>query len=392
MKNREENRKRALFLSHIEMFPVISGDKVRLSQQLGRLLQFYDVDTIEISHRQDALDAKAFIPEIGESKIFHIPFWRRCKNALKTLFDQSPEMVNHYHHKEVAEYIKSIIGRYDLIFCGSPAMADYVSRYGTGRKVLDMTDSLSMNYANAATSSGWLSGLYHKENARRMAKYERMWLDAFDRVAYISEVDRNYLGYKLEKSVIVGNSVTIPHESDCNAYAPSNHTMAFVGMMRYMPNVQAANYMAQSMMPEVLKKFPDALLSITGANPSPEIRSLAGNGIQVTGFVDSLLPVYRDCGVFVAPMLSGSGIQNKIIQAMAYGCCVVTTPIGAEGIGCGDDALVVVPPGKGFNDKVISLLEDDELRKRIGRNARAYIMATMSENSVCRQFESFILP
>lgn len=379
-----------MFLSHIEMFPIVSGDKVRLVQQLKFLLRDYEVDTVEITHKSKAKPADFFLPEIRMSKMFFIPAYRRYSNVLKTLCNDLPKMVNHYFHKEVMAYVGSVADRYDVVFCGSPAMASYVLRSNCRSKVLDMTDSLSMNYANAAATACFPFNLLYRVDSRRMLEYERRCGDLFDKVAYISEIDRSYVGNQNGKSVIVGNAVTVPAICECNQYLEDNHTISFVGMMRYRPNVQAASYLVKSLMPKVLKYYPDSLLNLVGANPTRKIKSYAGKNVVVTGYVDSLAPTYGECGLVVAPMLSGSGVQNKIIQAMAHGCCVVTTPMGAEGIPCGEDALVVRPPGKELNDAVIEYLGNHIKRRSVGEKAYECIVRTMSEEVVGKQFDKLM--
>lgn len=388
--NKYRMKQKALFLSHIDIFPVISGDRVRLSQQLARLIERFDVDTVEITHNKNALPAKVFNSSIGESKIFFINKRRRYLCALKTIFNHKLEMVNHYLHKEVVSYIDGIAGRYDLIFCGSPAMAMYAlksDRY----KLLDMTDSLSMNYDRLAKTLAFPRNMFYGVEKGKMRRFERLCRDNFDKVAYISDNDRRYVDYRLEKSVVVGNSVEIPPLHECNSHNGNSLSVTFVGMMRYVPNMQAADYLARKLMPEVLKVYHDAHLKIVGANPDRSVMALADKNITVTGYVDSLIPYYRDCSLFVAPMLSGSGIQNKIIQAMSYGCCVVTTPFGAEGISCGEEALVVREPGSDFNRTVIELLRDRGKRCSIGQKAREYIAETLSEEVISKQFEEFLL-
>lgn len=379
-----------LFLSHINIFPAISGDRLRISQQLRRLALHHEVDTVEISHIKNARPASDFIPEIKQSHIFYIPPIKRYVRASATLFNTLPECVNHYYHPKVAHYIDSVIGQYDLVFCGSMVMSRYVLKHTTLKRVVDFTDSFSMNYANIAATikppKSWLYSI----NARRMKKYEILCRQTFNSVIYISRADLDYIDYHPENAYVIPNSVEIPDPSDCNTYKNHPPTLCFVGMMRYRPNIQAAEFLAKKIMPDLKKQFPDIKLILAGGNPPAEVTGLANDSITVTGFLESLTPVYRDCTIFVAPMLSGSGVQNKILQAMAHGCCVVTTPLGAEGIGCGSNELCIAEPDA-FADTIARLLANPKRMQEIGSAARRFIITNLSETSVADRISAQII-
>ena len=97
----------------------------------------------------------------------------------------------------------------------------------------------------------------------------------------------------------------------------------FVGKMSYEPNIVAVNFFSTQIFPLLKAKYSELKFIIVGANPDERVRKLADiEGVTVTGFVDSIERYFRHSTIVVAPMLTGAGIQNKIIQAMSYGCCV----------------------------------------------------------------------
>ncbi len=336
--------KKALFLSHKPPFPEIGGDRRRIAQSLRLLTELYDVDIAYISNNKNAAPMKDSLPGINGERKFYASQFDRLMRASRTLFNSRSLVENLFLDRALLSYVKEVAGEYDLIFCASPVMATYAMQDGVKHKVLDMTDSLTLNYENAARQAkGWRKHFYHVE-ARRMRRFESRCREVFESIAYISEIDRDFLGKKVDGLHIVHNSVPdfdlLPAPS-----GRDRNMITFVGKMDYEPNIVATTFFAREVMPLLHQEHPDARFVIVGANPTPGVRALASlPGVGVTGLVPTISPYYLESAVVVAPMLSGSGVQNKILEALAHGCAVVTTGIGLEGIECLVDVLTVVEP------------------------------------------------
>lgn len=387
-------KKRVLYLAHIEPFPASSGDRVRLGQQLQRLVEEFTVDAVVISHSQNASLIKDFIPNLRDEKRFYFPPLKRYLRASNTILNLKPLAVNHFFHKEVADYVGKVANNYDMIFCASPVMAQYVMRMNHRLKgiikLLDATDSLSMNYMRESKRAKFPLNILFKADSSRMKKYEKRFLKEFDRIAYISDIDRNFIPDFPQKKFIVSNSVKLPPLSECNQHSISygHPVLSFVGMMSYLPNIYAMKFFISRVFPWILQKYPDTLLRIVGGNPAEEIRRLASGNIEVTGFVDDLTPVFRDCTAFVAPLLTGSGVQNKILQAMAHKACVVTTRFGAEGLDTGNGLIVCNEPEQ-MAQQICELIENPRKCSLTGEAARQYVADNFSEEKVKQEFNMF---
>ena len=110
-------------------------------------------------------------------------------------------------------------------------------------------------------------------------------------------------------------------------------TYLFVGVMDYKPNIDAVLWFCEYVWPSILRRTPHARFVIAGMSPSKVIKDLAKQpSIQVTGFVENILPYFHQADVFVAPFQIARGVQNKVLQAMACGIPVITSSLGAEGI------------------------------------------------------------
>ena len=138
--------------------------------------------------------------------------------------------------------------------------------------------------------------------------------------------------------------------------------MVFVGGFPHLPNVDAALWLVNQIMPLVWRQVPLARLLLIGYAPPPEVLALAGPLVQVTGVVPDLAPYYARARLAVAPLRYGAGVKGKIVAAMDAGVPVVTTPIGAEGIGLTDGVTALIADGAAaLADRLVRLLQDDRL-------------------------------
>lgn len=189
---------------------------------------------------------------------------------------------------------------------------------------------------------------------------------------------------------VVGNKVNIPDVS-LIAKHETNDRIIFIGKMNYEPNVVAVIYFAECIFPNIQKYYPHSQFIIVGAHPDERVKKLAERkGITVTGYVDSIELYLQTASIVVAPMLTGAGIQNKIIQAMAYGCCVVTTSIGAEGLAIYNNEIAIADEDRVMVQIILLLLGNPEKRREMGRLARAYVIENLSEEVISKQFWNFI--
>lgn len=159
----------------------------------------------------------------------------------------------------------------------------------------------------------------------------------------------------------------------------------FVGSFAHGPNRLAAEFLIHTMWPPVRAAFPQGRLVIAGRGSRSFLEEHGGcdfwaaKGVDALGFVDDLTPLFRDCLLFVAPLPEGGGIKIKILEAMARGIPVVTTPIGAEGITTSADGAVVIASCDGtFADAVIELAGDREAASLLAAKARGHMEAGFS--------------
>lgn len=169
-------------------------------------------------------------------------------------------------------------------------------------------------------------------------------------------------------------------QPDWDPRDPERHL--FLGSFGHRPNVVAAEFLTEVVWPAVRRQRPQAGLLLAGRG-SQEFLSGRGSpsrwaqqGVAALGYVEDLAPLFRECRLFLAPLPEGGGIKIKILEAMARGVPVVTSPVGAEGIlqaRDADAAMVVRPCDDSFAPAVLAAAADPEGCRRRAARARALI-------------------
>lgn len=151
--------------------------------------------------------------------------------------------------------------------------------------------------------------------------------------------------------------------------------IVFIGNYHGMPNIDAAIFLVKEIFPLVKREVPLATLLIVGQDPTREVLDLAKEpGVRVTGFIEDIRPLIAESAIVACPIRFGSGTRIKILQAMALGKSVVSTHVGCEGLDVRDKIDLLIADGANdFARAIISCLTNQELRTRLGQNAKEIV-------------------
>lgn len=163
----------------------------------------------------------------------------------------------------------------------------------------------------------------------------------------------------------------------------SREGILFVGGYAHAPNRDAVRWFVAEILPLVRKRLPDVPVSLVGSNVTPDVAELAGDGVTIHGWVPDLSGIYASSRLFVAPLRFGAGMKGKVGEACAFGLPMVTTSIGAEGMGFenGKDALVRDDVTE-FADAVTAAYSDRELWGTLARNGQDLVRRRYSPDAV----------
>lgn len=167
--------------------------------------------------------------------------------------------------------------------------------------------------------------------------------------------------------------------------------LLFIGNYNHPPNVDGVRWLCDTVMPIVWKSLPDLSVVLVGSNPSQAVFALKSERVRVTGYVRDASTYFRSSRIFVAPLRFGAGMKGKIGQALAYALPVVTTPVGAEGLGLhdGENALVVAADPEAFAAAIVSLYGDADRWKRIS-DASSETLQPFTPEEVGPQLEALL--
>ena len=357
-------------------YPLEKGDKLRAYHQIRCLSEHHDIYLAAMHDKpvsDEALNQlKPFCKEIFLLENNNL---KRCWNMGRAFFKGLPIQCGLFYTKTNVRRMQQIVDEVqpDHIYCQLFRMAEYVKDFSTP-KTLDYQDVFSKGMARRAENAkGPVKWFFNMEH-RRVARYETEIFDSFDHKTIITAIDRNLIPHPRRKEiVVVPNGV----EFDQFTYQGENKEfdLIFSGNMGYAPNVDAAEYLVREILPPLLKKFPDLRLVLCGATPALRVQALQSEHVIVTGWVDSMAEWYAKSKIFIAPMRMGTGLQNKLLEAMSMQLPCITSPLAAKPLIDADlhHAVVSSACTAEFVEEITRLLEDQTHYQQLAEAGHQYV-------------------
>ena len=168
----------------------------------------------------------------------------------------------------------------------------------------------------------------------------------------------------------------------------STYIILFVGSMSWLPNIEGILWFVNKIYPIVIRNIKNVELVIVGANPTSKIRALNKyRNITVTGFVDNIKRYYQEADVFIVPLKTGSGIRIKILEALSMKTPIVSTTIGAEGIGLTNGVnIMIADDEKNFTESIIKLLKNFEYSKKLSSAGLEFVTKEYSWENRTKEY------
>lgn len=377
-------------------WPLDKGDKLRAYHQVVELSKRHEIYLFAVSHRRvEPEQVEALEPYCREIRVVHLNRLVCGLNILRNWFSSKSLQMGYWNTKRSKRACKAFARKVqpDVIYSQMVRTMPLVARLPF-RKVMDFQDALSMNTERRMEQSRglWHYLLHFEFKMLRSSEYKAF--SVFDALTIISEVDSEAIPHKKNGEIhIVPNGVDFDYfntnaltRSDVNAFS-----LCFCGNMAYAPNVDAARYLVNEVMPLVWSRIPSATLLLAGADPKPSVRALASKLVTVSGRLDDIREAYASSQIFVAPMRLGSGLQNKLLEAMAMRVPCVTTSIANTPLGAvdGQEILVGDTP-EALADAIVRLLESQDLRDSIAAAGNRFVTTHYSWSSAVEPLEKLL--
>lgn len=389
---------RILFVATDFVWPPVSGGRVRTLSQLRVLTSLSEVERIRLfSLREEAVsseDRAALAREVPKldvlMPVFHpIHLLSHPRYLPRVAWLRIAEGVPYVSAKWESPAVRAALERelrgsaFDVVWLDGLGSSRYLALIRRlqprARVVLDQHNVESERFRQFALAQRGARQLLAREEWRAARLFERDTLRAVDAVGAISTVDAHAY-YELADVRAVAVPQVVPFVRR-TAQAHGARQLCYVGSLSWYPNARGLDWFCAEVWPEVRRRLGDATLEIAGSGlPTDELGHAVPPprwrmpGITTHGFVADLAPLYERSAALVAPVLGGSGIRIKLLEAFRHGVPVVTTPDGAAGlpIDPGREAFVESDPC-GFAERVAAIAESPVLQARLREAGYAFL-------------------
>ncbi|MFT4709751.1 MAG: glycosyltransferase involved in cell wall biosynthesis [Bacteroidia bacterium] len=372
-----------LFLCPWLPWPLNSGGKIRtfnLIQSAGQWADIHLRAVLEPDQGQEDVDALA--PHVTSLKAFP-----RERPGAMMRFTRS-KMERWFHSPKLAEAVHAELEseRYDVVHIDEllhsrilPIASKATQHTGHRPAVVQHHHKLDTNFAKSINTN---RGLQKHFDSWKLNRLERKAADQHTHHLLCSDDDAAMLGGRypsLSCSVVPsGYDPSYFTQGDSRPARDTEH-IVFVGSMDYGPNIGAVTRFVTRVMPLLIARRPALHFTIVGRNPTTEIHALGSPNITVTGGVPDVRPYLAKASLMVVPLLIGGGTRLKIVEAMGMDCPVVSSTIGAEGLGLNHDReLLLADDSKLFAEAILDLLDDPQRAEQLAKRARKFVEANLT--------------
>jgi len=390
---------RLLFVTSRLPYPPHRGDQLKVYQLLRHFSREHAITLVTFVGSRKEL---RFVDELRPYCAEIVPVIHRPLTGILKCFgsipSKQPFQLAYFDSEKMRRTVSRVASshRFDAIYVHLIRMANYVKDIGGVRKILAIEDPLSLHYERALPYWGLLARLFYRIEWRRVLEYEKGIVQHFDQCLLVSPTDKD----ELERRWGFRDLAISPHGVDLDYFSRqivSNGgppSILFSGNMGYYPNIDAVLYFWKEILPAIWRAIPNARLTIVGARPAAAVRRLAADPrITVTGPVQDIRPYFKDATVAVCPLRIGAGIQNKILEALAMGVPVVTTPLGAEGVRAEPETqILLAEDAEAFARQTIRVATDHELGRFLSENGRRFVEERYSWKTNLRTLEPVFFP
>ncbi|MFY7971512.1 MAG: glycosyltransferase [Flavobacteriales bacterium] len=367
-------------------YPLEKGDKLRAYHQIKWLSKKHDVFLCCLTDQavsQEVMDHLSSM--VHRLEIIPLHKFTIGLRLVRGLISTKPYQVHYFYQHQAQRKINALIAEYqpDHIYCQLIRCSEYVKHLISIPKTLDYMDALNAGLHRRSDKSLWYLKAIFKEESKRLVAYENLIFDYFDHHTIISEQDQQLIYHADRKKIVV-----LPNGVDTDFFTPQQqehrYQIAFTGNMSYAPNVECAQRLALVILPLVKKEIPTARLLLAGATPSTEVLALQSPDVTVSGWMDDIRDAYAQSSVFAAPMQLGSGLQNKLLEAMSMELPCVTSPLAANALGPqANQVLCICESDEQVADQIIRLLRDRPAADDLAKKGRQFVHEKFNwENTV----------
>jgi GT2 family glycosyltransferase/glycosyltransferase involved in cell wall biosynthesis len=375
------DRLRVLFVSPYPVYPPVHGGGVFMYQTIVELARRCELHLIVLLDYPHELEPHEHLKSICAS----VEFLVRMEGKEKEIGSVEPHAAREFRNADLDWLIHRQIAtkHIDVLQLEYAVMAQYAGQYG---RIASIVFEHDVYFQSIARGLAYMRGAGTKMQARyeylRALRYEIRQLPRADRVQVCSPENRKLLeSYLPALRGRIDDGFRAGIDAGRYRFGPDGRepdTMLFLGSFRHLPNQEALNWFVSSVLPRVHERNPGARLIVIGSDPPPRhFLPESAKNVELIGFVEDVRDSLGRYAVFVCPILSGSGVRVKLLEAFAAGIPVVSTRLGAEGLASRDGEICALADDPAeFAQRITELLKAPEMAAEMARRARRYVLAS----------------
>lgn len=307
----------------------------------------------------------------------------------------TPSSMGFFYSPDLQRRIDNLLSteQFDLIFVHCSSVAQYVENVRGIPKILDFGDMDSQKWLEYANYKPFPLSLGYRLEGKKMEAAEKRLAKKFDMCTATTRAEWETLNsYRTALK-----TDWFPNGVDAEYFKPDGEgydtdTLSFIGRMDYYPNQECMFDFCRNTLPLIQARRPQAKLLIVGADPSPAVKKLEElPGVTVTGSVPDVRPFILRSAAMVAPLNIARGTQNKILEAMATGVPVVTSPAGAGGVDAENETHFLIGDNPNtYADACLRIMNRPDERTRLSTSGRERMLTHHDWQASMRRLETIV--
>jgi len=369
--------KRLLFIAHRLPYPPDKGERVRALNEIMALSEHFRVTLAAFACEPLSDDYAAALATSCEKVIVApLPHLAGLVKGGMSLLAGGSVTRGYFRSRRLGKLIAAEARKepFDLVVGYSSSMLPYVLDVPAQAHVIDLVDVDSAKWTSYADRSRGAKRWVFAREAAGVRRLEKQAVLRCNAALLVSPAEADALDCAGENVLAVANGVDVeyfrPDVVDAADLGPA--ALVFTGTMDYRPNIEGVCWFVNEVWPDLKADIPELTFTIVGRDPTQAVRDLADTpGVTVTGSVPDVRPYVEGAAIVVCPLQIARGIQNKVLEAMAMGKCVIGSPGALEGIEVdrGIEAIQADTPDA-WREQISRLLTDHATRNSVGQAAR----------------------
>ena len=292
------------------------------------------------------------------------------------LFLPKPLRVSYVNSNQLHKKLKGMSNDFDFVYIKRLRMSQYAKHFLKEKVYIDITDSLTKYYDRVRKKTRMLKRMLNEEEFIKHKMYEQKIVMNYNTVI-CSEEDKKYLqklcGNELKNMTVIDNTIDTKEwlvEAPKISSKTQRRKIVFSGMMDYEPNILATKFFMQEIHPLLPTEYE---ITFVGKNCSEELKEYESERVKFTGYVEDMREELKKHDIYICPIVAGSGVKNKILQASCVGLPIISSDLGVEGLSeeVRKNIFIANNPSDYINAiKQINNMESEELQKIVDKQQK----------------------